>query len=261
MSLILNEREWAEDMISRHELGKNPTQTLRKVASYYYESKYSRKEIRRMLETFLVSCDPTASLVKWADSLDRIVKNVDKHKLIQVEGVDVTVPEMLIIQDLPGKQLQRLAFTVLCVSKYWDAVSKDNRHWLNTSDKEVIAMANISTSTKRQSLLFGQLIERKLIKQAKKVDNLNVQILFGTPGDVAIHITDFRNLGYQYLRFCGGGFYECENCGLVVRIPKQAAGPKHKYCPDCAVTVHTKQKVDSVMRTRAIIHQNNIPRS
>ena len=61
-------------------------------------------------------------------------------------------------------------------------------------------MANIKTSIKRQSLMFAELRNAGFIRFSKKIDNLNVQVLFMTPGETAIHIQDFRNLGYQYLK-------------------------------------------------------------
>lgn len=250
MSIILNENEWAEDMITKHSLGDKPTQTLRRVAGYYHDNKYGKKDIRRLLEMYLVSCDPSISLVKWADTIDRVVKNVDKRRSINISSIDITEPELDIISELKGTQLRRLAFTILCVSKYWDAVSKDNCHWVNTPDNEIMRMANIHTSIKRQSLLFGMLIDQKLIKPSKRVDNLNVQVLFAKEGKTAMQITDFRNLGFQYLKYMGGPYYECQCCGLVVKEGASPTNPGHKYCPECAVAVKTKQSVESVMRRR-----------
>lgn len=256
MNIILNENEWAEEMIASHDLGDKPVLTLRRVAGYYYNNKYNKKEIRRMLENYLISCDPSISLVKWSDIIERVVRNVAKRKNIDIDGVDITVPEMETINNLKGTQLRRLAFAVLCISKYWDAVAKDNNHWLNTPDNEVVSMANIRTSTKRQSLLFGQLIELGLVKPSKRVDNLNLQVLFGKPGKIAMHITDFRNLGYQYLKYNGGPYFECQNCGLVIKEKTDGRGPKTKYCPDCAVKIQAKQKIDYVMR-----HRFSVPKS
>lgn len=47
MSIVLNEYEWAERMISNHELGKKPIETLTRVAKYYLENGYSKREIRK----------------------------------------------------------------------------------------------------------------------------------------------------------------------------------------------------------------------
>lgn len=250
MSIVLNEYEWAERMISNHELGKKPIETLNRVAKYYFENRYSKREIRKLLDTFLTQCDPSVSLVHWSETLDRVAKNVGKFPLIRLDGVRITQKELDKIESLGGKQVRRLAFTLLCVAKYWDAVSESNNHWVNSPDKEIMQMANINTSIKRQSLMFAELRDAGLIKFSKKIDNLNVQVLFIEPGETAIHIQDFRNIGYQYLKHYGAPYFDCVNCGLTVKIQEPTRGRRQKYCPSCAIELHTKQKVDSVMRRR-----------
>lgn len=252
MGIVLNEYEWAEKMISAHDMGKKPFETLSRVAKYYYENKYSKNEVRRLLDNFLMQCDPNASLVHWSELLDRIAKNVGKYPLVQVDGIRVSAGELERIGALAGKQIRRLAFTLLCVSKYWDAVSESNNHWVNTSDKEIMQMANINTSIKRQSLMFAELKEAGMIRFSKKIDNINVQVIFGEDdGDTEMVIQDFRNVGYQYLMFCGEPYFECCNCGIVTKIQNPSRGRRQKYCPNCAVELQTKQIVDSVMRRRA----------
>lgn len=250
MSIVLNEYEWAERMISNHELGKKPVETLNRVAKYYLVSGYSKREVRAFLDTFLTLCDPTASLPNWSNTLDRVVKNVDKYPIIRIDGVNITAKEMASIEELEGKQLRRLAFTLLCVAKYWDAVSERNDHWVNTSDREIMQMANIGTSIKRQSAMFAKLKEDGMIRFSRKIDNLNVQVLFVEDGETSLHIHDFRNLGYQYLKYYGGLYFECENCGLTVKIQEPARGRRQKYCPSCAIEVKTLQNVNAVMRYR-----------
>ena len=250
MSIVLNEYEWAERMISNHELGKKPIETLNRVAKYYLENRYSKREIRKLLDTFLTQCDPSVSLVHWSDTLDKVAKNVGKFPLIRLDGVNITHKELERIEALGGKQVRRLAFTLLCIAKYWDAVSESNNHWVNSPDKEIMQMANINTSIKRQSLMFSELRDAGFIKFSKKIDNLNVQVLFIEPGETAIHIQDFRNIGYQYLKYYGAPYFDCVNCGITVKIQEPARGRRQKYCPSCAVELHTKQKVDSVMRRR-----------
>lgn len=250
MSIVLNEYEWAERMINNHDLGKKPMETLNRVAKYYCANQYSKREVRRMLDTFLVQCDPSASLPNWSDALDKIAKGVDKYPIIRMDGIDVSVKEMERIEKLEGKQLRRLAFTLLCAAKYWDAVSDKNDHWVNTPDREIMQMANISTSIKRQSMMFAELKEAGIVRFSRKIDNLNVRVVFMEDGDTALHIQDFRNLGYQYLKYYGAPYFECENCGLTVKIQEPARGRRQKYCPSCAVEVKTRQNVNAVMRHR-----------
>jgi len=254
MSIVLNEYEWAEAMIDNRDLGRKPTETLNRVAKYYYENQYSKKEVRSLLDSFLLQCDPNASLVHWSDTLDRIAKNSIKYPCIQLDGVNITKSELEKISMLDGIQLRRLAFTLLCVAKYWDAASEKNNHWVNTPDNEIMQMANINTSIKRQGLMFNELRELGFIKFSKKIDNLNVQVLFMGDDETELHISDFRNLGHQYHKYYGlGEYFECENCGITLKRRDQSKGRHQKYCPACAVEVGTKQRINSVMRHRELL--------
>lgn len=257
MSLILNEYEWAEAKIKNFDLGSSPSETIFRVAKYYHANHYSKKEIRRRLEEFLLQCNPHASLVKWADILDRAVKNTKKYKLVVLDGISISKTEIARISELKGAQLQRLAFTLLCVSKYWDLVSERNNHWVNTSDSEIMKMANIRASAMRQGKMFGELKDAGLIGFSKKIDNLNVQVYFSDNDEEALFVHDFRNLGFQYSKYIGGLYLECENCGITYKPVQQGAllnhgaGRPRKYCPDCANEVRMRQNINSVMRHRS----------
>lgn len=252
MTIVLNEHEWARDMIESCSLGTKPFETLSRVAKYYIDNNYSKKETRDMLDIFLLQCEPTASLPKWAKTLDHAVARALKYNAIKVDCIEITKPEMECINTLEGKQVRRLAFTLLCLAKYWDTVNLNGDHWVNNKDSEIMKMANIYTSIKRQSQMFYTLNEKSLIQFSKKIDNTNVKVCFITPGESEMFITDFRNLGYQYLKYCGEPCFECQNCGITVKCEKKAgqAGPKYKYCKDCAIDIHIKQTVNSVTKQR-----------
>lgn len=251
MGIVLNEYEWAEHAIESRQLGSKPIETLNRVSRYYLENKYGPAETRNMLDAFMLQCNPGVSLAAWANTLDRVVKNAKKYRLIRIDGIPVTDKELETIETVKGKQARRLAFTLLCTAKYWDLAFESNNHWVNTTDRDIFSMANVKTSIKRQSLMFSALKEQGLIRFSKVVDDLNVQVQFIQPGKTEIYVRDMRNLGYQYLKYYGEPYFECSNCGLTVKIQEPNRGRKQKYCPSCAVEMHTKQKVDSVMRRRS----------
>jgi len=98
--------------------------------------------------------------------------------------------------------------------------------------------------------MYATLRDTGLIQFSKKVDNTNVRVCFAEDGDVAMTITDLRNLGYQYLKYHGEPYFECTNCGITVKIDEPTKGRKQKYCKECAVEIKTKQNVNAVMRHR-----------
>lgn len=250
MSIVLKENEWAEKMIQSRTLGKKPSETLCRVARYYMDNGYGKKETRNKLDAFLIQCEPTSSLPKWSDALDYAVNRACKYEAIDIDYIEITKPEMDKIDALSGKQIQRLAFTLLCLAKYWQIVIPNGDYWINNKDNEIMSMANINTSIKRQGLMYWTLRESGLIQFSRKVDNTNVRVCFVEDGDAVCLVSDFRNLGYQYLKYHGEPYIECQNCGITTKINDPAKGRKQKYCKTCAAEIAMQQRVNSVMRQR-----------
>lgn len=253
MAIILNEYKWAENAIQEKSLGQKPIETLTRIAKYYIQNGATKNDTRKMLDLFLLSCDASVSLVKWAERLDSIVKYAAKYPLISIDHVSVSSLELAKIKELQSVQVQRLAFTLLCIAKFNHMINDKNEYWVNTSDNEVMKMANIGTSIKRQSLMYSKLRDAGMIRFSNRVDSLSVQVLFVCGDDEEIKISDFRNLGYQYLMHDDDrGIYKvCENCGITfkARQPHTPGRPK-KYCDSCAIKVKMKQNVDSIMRLK-----------
>lgn len=253
MSIVLNENDWAAKMVSDCSLGKRPSETLRRVARYYMDTyKMDSSTVRKKLDLFLLQCNPTASLPKWSDSLDYAVSRASKYPAICIESIPITDVEMAKIDSLNGKQIRRLAFTLLCLSKYWGMVNENSDGWVNSKDNEIMAMANIKTSIKRQSAMYGELNELGLIQFSRKVDNTNVRVCFAEDGNEVMRVTDLRNLGYQYLMYHGEPYFVCECCGITTKILSKGNIRRQKYCPECASSVKMRKSIESVMRCRNI---------
>lgn len=248
MGIVLNEHYSAEQAIQSRSLGNKPSETLTRVARYYIDNYdgADKKTIRNKLDVFLLQCDSTASIPKWSKMLDFATDWAFKHEAINIESITITKPEMDKIDSLSGKQIRRLAFVLLCLSKYWNTVNSQNDGWVNSKDNEIMAFANINTSIRRQCAMYATLRELELIQFSKKVDNTSVRVCFATDGEPAIVITDLRNLGYQYLKYHGEPYFECANCGITEKINSN----RQKYCHACAAEIETKKAANRVMRFR-----------
>ena len=250
MEIILNETEWAVAQINKREMCRDAYSMFRRIARYYLDEGYDKEETLRRMEQFLIAANPDASPVRWHEMMERALTHASKQPAVDAGSITVTVPEMETIKALKGKQLQRLAFTLLCISKFWNLYSAKNDSWVRTPDNEIMRYANIKTSVMRQSLLYHSLIESGLIRMPKKVDNTNVKVEFAQDGETAIVVEDFRNLGYQYLMCIGEPYFKCERCGLVTKIKNPGSGRPQKYCISCAVQTKMEQSVNAVMRNR-----------
>lgn len=252
--IVLNENEWAKNMIDSCTFGDKPFETIRRVARYYIDKGYSKKDARTMLDRFIIRCDAFASIAKWSDTLDRAMTIASKKEAININEIDITKDEMGIIRSIKGRQLQRLAFTLLCLAKYWDIANGTDTHWVNNKYSDIMRMANINTSVKRQSMMYHTLNELGLIEFSRIVDNTNVRVAFVSDGESELGISDFRNLGYQYMMHNGDtNYYKCQNCGITVKFDsaccsgEKRIGRPRKYCKNCASEIKIKAGVNRTM--------------
>lgn len=238
MNIVLNEREFAESALETCSIGQKPLETIGRIARYYAANGYKRNEICSLLEEFLLKCDPGINIVKWQTTIEKQAKMACKASLIEIDSIPITQRELDVCDGLNRKQIQRLMFTLICLAKFSNAVNEKNGDWVNRPDREIFKMANVVTPVKRQSLLLHDLRELGLVRFSRKVDNVNINVLcVDNGGDTALHISDFRNLGYQYMRHCGKPYFECEACGLVIKRTNNS----QRYCLDCGTEINRQK--------------------
>lgn len=252
--IVLKENEWAKKMIDESRMGNraDENETLRRVARYYLDSGYDRDKVRAILDTFLLKCDPSASLVKWSDRLDDAVSLAVKRDAVYIEDIPITAVEMSRIKQLNRKQSERIAFVLLCLAKYWNAVNRENAGWVFNRDSEVMALANVNAPSKRQWSIYRKLSELGMIQLSKRIDSLSVKVCFMEQGEVVMRVTTFKDLGYQYSRYLGERFDECEVCGGLTRVDPESPGRKRRYCKQCAerVAAKNRQRVAALKKSK-----------
>lgn len=207
-----------------------------RLAKYYYNMGYKRSDIERLLESFVLRCDSSIGMPKWNSLISKCAANAGKHPMINVSGISITKKEMDAIGQLKGRLLQRLMFTLLCLAKYGNAVNPRNGNWVNRAAREIFMLANITVTTRRQSLMINDLWHAEYIGYSNIIDNinLNIKIVDNLEDNKHVFVTDFRNLGNQYMRLVGENYMQCQNCGLVVKRTSN----RQKYCQACSVEMN-----------------------
>ena len=248
--IVLNENDWAKEMIDSQSVGDSLFETLCCVSRYYIDCGYDRSAVRNKVDIFLQRYDSSISIPKLENIIDAAIKKAYKRDAVAIDSIPIYKEELDIINSIDGKPIKRLAFTLLCLAKYWDIVNNKQDHWVNTKDTEIKKMANIRTSISRESEMYRKLRDLGLIEFSQKVDNLNVRVLFVKDGKEEMNITDFRNLGNQYLMHIGEPYYKCQNCGLVTKLERTGKGNRPKYCNSCATKLAVQSRINWVMRIR-----------
>lgn len=232
--ITLNERAWVEKAIQALELGAHPMVTLSRIARYYRSEGYKKKDIRRTIEDFILRCEPTASIVHWQPLIDSCMRSIDKVALIELESVPITQNEMKAVCALDGKMRQRLMFTLICLAKYGNMIRPKNNNWVNRNMSEIFKLANITLTSKKQAGMMSDLRAKGCLEFSKAINNVSFQIKhvsMDTKEPALLHIKDFRNLGYQLMRYLGDNKYgECQNCGKTIRKMSN----RTMYCRECS---------------------------
>lgn len=190
-----------------------------------------QSEVLHKIEEYLGQF-PFIVLPKWQATIEKMVAKAKKQELIEIDGVAVTQTELDAINSLRKESLRKLAFTLLCLAKFYDKVNPNNQGWANTPDKDVFRMANItSLDSRRQQALISELYMLGMVGYSKVIDNVNLKVTFiDQYSDVAVTISDFNDLGFQYLQLMGDKrIVKCKRCGRLIKKKSK----RLDYCKNC----------------------------
>lgn len=256
--IVINENEYAQERIKNKNIGDNVFQTLTILAKYYYSQGMKRKAVCIELQNFLEIAYPKYSMNKayWTEVIEKTATKNAKEKLFESDGVWITDAEWNEIEKLNNKILGKLAFTLLCIAKINNQRKPNNNNWVNTEIKEIFKLANISCSIDLRAKRLGVIIHSGLAEFAKRIDNLNLKILFVNDEDKKKFIvSDFRDLGNEYLYRIGENYIRCAECGKLVKNNK--FGNK-KYCSTCASYIPQDMKQVKCIDCGKIISVNSL---
>ena len=176
---------------------------------------------------------PHYNSVDWFVYFEKYANKAGKFPLCKCDGIWVTENELKTINEINSKVLERLAFTILCLAKFKNFRNASNNNWINYSNGEIYSMACINTTSFEKDIKYNKLKELGLIDYAKKVDNLNIQVLYiDEESENRLFVSDFRKLGYEWRLYKGEKYIRCADCGVLT---KNTNG-KRRYCKDCADT-------------------------
>jgi len=235
MRIILNEKSFAEECIENKTLGEKPYYTLGVLAKYYYKYHNLRKvKIIKTLTAFIENYYPPYHYSKamWDESIERIAKHAGKYPLYEIDGVWVTDKELAKIDELPNKVLRRLAFTLLCLAKLNHIRTYSNHGWVNQDAKIIFELARIDCPKIERYRKLGELRQLGYLELPKANDNLSVRVTYmDEDAKDGLFISDFRELGYEYMKLKGVNLIRCAECGVLTRGNKNGT---RKYCKNCA---------------------------
>jgi hypothetical protein len=248
MKLILNEINEVKDSLENGVIdSRKPTNTVRLLAKYYNTLGKSEQQIIDDLEAFMSKNFPNYVKVLWEDLIENIAKQAIKadRPLVNVNEVYVYEAEVEFIQSLENEKIQKLVFTYLIYAKIFNQINPLNNDWVAGKHRsEIFKDANVADTGTKQLYLLHDLIKEDILYTAKSITNnsLNVGNYISKDGEVALTITDFRQLGLQWLLYIGTkGIGKCDECGVLFKHNPKAK-KKAKVCKECAKNIDNSSR-------------------
>lgn len=239
--VVLNETKEAERIISEGEVGNKPTSTIFLLSRYYRQKvNLNKQDTICKLNDFMTRNYKNYNPALWEDVIENIVSKAHKYKLREIDYVEIFQSELDTISKVNSIKYEKLLFTMLCFAKLYNMLSDTNNGWVNTDIKEIYKTSRVNVKHRNDKFLYlNDLEQLRLISFSNKNDNLNLKINFiEKSGNTILKITDFRELGYEYLNFIGEGKFE--RCKCCDRLFKKTSNNMN-YCNDCQREI-TKEK-------------------
>ena len=243
MNIVLNEKEYIEECLKSKEAIDRPLYVINLLARYYYHCKgFKKAKIAELLIKFLEERYPEFIYDRngWIDRIETATHKARKFPLREIDGVWLTASELKTIESLHSKVLERLAFTMLCLAKLNNKRRNRTDGWINVKMRDIFKVARISDCKKMRNTRIRDLCDAGLVELPNQIDNPSFRVTFiDSNSDDVLFVSDFRELGYEYLKYKGENFIRCGECGILTRGNKN--GTK-RYCSNCVfVPLEIKQ--------------------
>lgn len=236
MQVVLNEVKQAEYIIEKGEVGKKPSSTLFLLGKYYrWKENLDKEQTFIKLNDFMQQNCINYNSALWEDIIDDISKKANKYTLREIDFIGITQSELDKISKADDLKYEKLLFTMLCYAKLYNMISANNNCWINSDIKEIFRVSRVTVKHRNDKFLYlNDLKQMGLISFSNKNDNLNIRVDFvDMDGGSVLDISDFRELGYEYLNYIGNGkFIRCSECKMLVKKNSKHDGST-KYCKKC----------------------------
>lgn len=250
MNIVMDEEEYAKMLLEGNAAVafKERSYATAVIAKYYRALGYDDKGVKNSVGLFVEKQFPDASGKSAEFLINRAAATAKKYPLFKISEIMVTDKEVDTIRSLhsekfKSEKLQRLAFTLLCFSKF-EAAKGRKDGWVNTDRKRIFLAADLkNVKTEKQLLYIHELCKAGYLDVSLKIGSGGMKVLGYADGENVIVVDDINEAGYVFEEYEGRRFIRCDVCGK--RVP--VTNGRNKYCHDCAANVD-REKARERMR-------------
>lgn len=242
--IILNELNYAKYIYENKILDDKPSYTISLLCKYFIQVlKLSEIETVVEIDKFMKDTYPNYIDSEWYTVILKNIKNANKYPLLTIESINITKDELKTIQNLNNETYEKLAFAILCLSKYQHLRNNSEEYWTdkNCSISQLKKYANLSLNKEKMIDALYNLCSTGVIRIGFRSSNYHCNFV-SEDSDVVVKISDEEigmvDLGNQYLNYLNKGYF-CEKCGKFTKKQKSKRLTKtternKKYCNSCS---------------------------
>ncbi len=245
--IIMNEPAYIDELRKNGNLGENVKYAVSLLARSYYAERYDTKAIKGKLEEDLCRYEPDLKAKQREIYIANALRSA-KNSLVNVDEILITKSEMDLIMNMISdnkafrtSSLRRLAFTLLCFTKFEIAKGKEH-FWINYDLSRIYKAAKLTgRSCSQNNLYMHELYKKGMVEFAPRKNSIGVKVNFAGMDDneeIAVRVKDINYAGDYFLQYNGRKYIECKVCGKLV--PK--TNGKLLYCRDCAIIARREQQ-------------------
>lgn len=241
--ILLNELEEAKNILEKKDINNNPKACINLLIRYFVNNEgLDKEQTLQRVDGFLRNSFRKYNFSKWVDYLKKQIKAAKKYPLSEIQSVPITKIELNTIEQLHNIRFEKVAFTLLCFAKLYNLKNEKNNGWVNQELKTIFKHARVTIKAVEQCLLIAQIRDAGLIHYSSGVDNTNIKVNFidDSNENVVLNVSDFRELGYEYMLWKGENFFRCSECGILAKQNKKG---NRKYCSSCSKYNKIEEKV------------------
>lgn len=243
--IILNYEEHYENLI-KNGFAKFTNHRDMLILAYEWKKQGFKKGcIKDMLIDFCEKWDKNFCEAKIESKINLILAEIDKPQRKIPTEVCFSRSEIDFIISIANYELQKVLFVIMTIAK----LRKTNYIYINSSSniklKDIFELAQVNISTKKQELVFHELIQRKAIELNF---SLKCEILcLEQNGSVAVAFAP--RVGFiQNCDIVLGKVIVCQRCGVLVAKTNN----KIKYCSECKRVIQREQQSEFMRKKRNV---------
>ena len=257
LGIITNEKDMLEKILRTKRIDEtNPLSDVRLVVKYQMSQGIDDSEVIYYSVNELMKCGYEGyNEVVWEKTIKKLIGSVKKYKsfdLINIDEIIITKAEWESIIALNDKQLERLAFIMLCYAKIGNKVYPNSDNWVYSEITNIFKESKIRAGFESHSLFYKLIKENNYLYRVNNAKANGFRVNFiNEESEPFIRINDFRDkecITY-YEEYKGIKKYKvCEVCGKRFEIKSKTYKPK--YCNVCAKTIKLEQNKKSYNKNK-----------